>query len=798
MVKIGVYVCHCGSNIAGVVDVKKVVEKVSKLPGVVVARDYTYMCSDPGQNLIIEDIKKYSLDRVIIAACTPSMHEKTFRRVAERAELNKYLVEIVNIREQCSWAHEEDPEGATEKAAALIAMAVAKAHYLKQLEELRIPAVKRVLVIGGGIAGMTASLALADMGYEVVLVEKEPSIGGNMAKIGRVFPTMDCAPCIITPVMVEIARNPRIKLYTYSEVGEVSGGPGRFKVRIKKKPRYIKEDLCVGCGVCVDKCPVKVPSEFEEGLKYRKAIYIPFPQAVPRTPVIDTEHCLYFTKGACRMCEKVCPTKAVDFTQKEEVVEEEVGAIIVATGYKLFDISKLPEYSYGKSKYIITGLQMERIVVNKVIGEKTLIDFAPKVAAVILCAGSRDENALPYCCRFGCAAGLKHALYLKKLFGCEKVYLIYQDIRAFGKGYEDFYRRVREAGVIFIQGKPSEIEVIGENELLIRVYNTALDEVQELKVNAVVLETGVEPSDGTLEIAEKLKIPLGLDKFILEVHPKLKPVETYVSGIFAAGCALGPKDIPDTIAQAKAAASAAASMLATGEIIKEPYYAVVDEEKCTGCGVCVSACPFGAIDIVEKNGKKVAVVDPTKCKGAGICVPACPYSAIDTTVDSEEQLLAYIKAAADWPIRPKILLIADECGGYAAADLAGLSKFTYPPVALTLKVKCAGRITPRIIVEAFKAGFDGIVIAAGPPEVCHYAKGAIYCQKTVEAVKKAMKEHGVEEDRLVLKWTVAPAAKPLATTITQLAEKLKKLGSLKASEENLSKILETASKELSF
>ena len=794
--RIGVYVCHCGTNIAGVIDVKKVVGEVSKLPGVVIARDYIYMCSDPGQDLIVEDIKKHGLDRVIVASCTPMMHERTFRRVLERAGINKYMFEMVNIREQCSWAHEDDPEGATEKAIALITMAVAKAHYLAQLEDIKVPAVKRVLVIGAGIAGMTASLALAESGYEVVLVEKEPSIGGNMAKIGRVFPTMDCSPCILTPVMVEISRNPRIKLYTYSEIENVSGTPGKFKVIIKKKPRYVKEDVCVGCGICIEKCPVKVESEFDEGVKFRKAIFIPFPQAVPRIPVIDTDHCLYFQKGVCKVCERFCPTKAIDYEQKESFVEEEVGAIIVATGYKLYDISKLAEYGFGKSKYILTGLQLERIVVNKVVGEKIAFEFTPKSAAIILCAGSRDEHALPYCCRFGCAAGLKHALYMKGLFGCSDVYLIYQDIRAFGKGYEAFYRRVRETGVKFIQGKPSEIEVLSDGKIQVRVYNASIDEVVELKVDTVILEVGIEPSDGTIEIAKKLKIPLGPDNFILEVHPKLKPVETFTAGILVAGCAQGPKDIPDTISQAKAAAATASEMLATGVIVKTPLYAVVDEAVCDGCGVCAEVCPFNAIEIVEKNGKKLAKVDAVKCKGGGLCLSSCHLGAIDMSMNNEEQLTAYIKAAGDWKKHPKILLIADECGGYQAADLAGLSRFIYPAAAVTMRVSCAGRITPRLIIEAFKAGFDGVVIAAGPPEVCHYVKGATVCSKVVEVLKKKLNELGIEEDRLVLKWTVAPAAGPLAATIRDMTSKLEKLGPVRIKKEAIDKVFSEINVEL--
>ena len=648
--RIAVYVCHCGTNIAGVIDVKKVVDYVSKIPEVVIARDYIYMCSDPGQQLIEQDIKNYGINRVVVAACSPRMHEETFRKVLERSGLSPYLLEMVNIREHCSWVH-SDTELATMKAIKLIEMGIERAKRLEPLSKRTIKIIPRALVIGGGIAGITAALNIANAGYEVYLVEKEPSIGGKMAKYDKTFPTLDCSPCILTPLMVKVSQHPNIKLLTYSEVIEVTGTIGNFHVKILKKPRYVNETLCTGCGLCIEKCPGRAVSEFDEGLGTRKAIYIPFPQAVPRVPVIDPDHCLYFQKGLCRLCEKVCPVKAIDYSQKEQLIEVDVGAIIVATGFDYIDKEMLKDYGYGKYANVITGLQLERLVDPRGPTRGHIVRPSdgkePKKVCIILCAGSRDEVAgVPYCCRVGCIAGIKHAWYVKSHLPDTEVYIIYQDMRTFGKGYEEFYRRVRDMGIILIRGKPGDVEELPDKRIRIQIYDQVLDEVLNLEFDLVVLEAGVVPSKGTEEIAKLLKLPRGPDGFLLELHPKLYPVETAIDGVFIAGFCSGPKDIPDTVAQAGAAASNAIAILSKECIELEASVAVVDEDLCSGCGLCVAACPYEAIELAKVNERYVAKVKEELCKGCGACTASCSTGAIKVRHWLDEQLLPMIVRGA--------------------------------------------------------------------------------------------------------------------------------------------------------
>ena len=647
--RIGVYVCHCGTNIAGVIDVDDVVNYALKLPGVVVAKHYVYLCSAPGQRLIVEDIKKHHLNRVIVAACSPRMHESTFRKTVEEGGLNPYLFVQVNIREHASWVHSKHPKEATEKAKMLIKMAVERAKHLEPLEPLIAHVEKKVLVIGGGIAGIRAALDIANAGYKVYLVEKSPSIGGKMAKLDKTFPTLDCSPCILTPLMVEVSRNPNIVLLTYSEVEEVSGSIGDFKVKIKRKPRYVEEDKCVGCGICIEKCPIKVPSEFYEGLGTRKAIFIPFPQAVPRVPVIDAENCLYFKKDVCRICEKYCPTKAINYNQKPETIEVNVGAIIVATGYDLVDRERLVEYGIGRYVNIITGLQMEAMANPSGPTHGHIVRLSdgkePKRVVIILCAGSRDENVLKYCCKVGCMNGLKHAWYVKTHVPDAEVYVLYIDLRAGGKGYEEFYRKIRDMGVRFIKGKPSIIYELPDKRILVRVYDGALDEIVEIEADLVVLETGVVPAKGTEELRKKLKIPAGPNGFLMELHPKLNPVETPTDGIYIAGFIHSPKDIPDSVAQASgAAAKAISQVLSRDYLVKEPIVALVDQDSCVGCRICASVCPYGAIDIVNVDGKDKAEINELRCKGCGTCVASCPVGAIDMKHYREKQIVAMVRA----------------------------------------------------------------------------------------------------------------------------------------------------------
>ncbi|MEM2885084.1 MAG: CoB--CoM heterodisulfide reductase iron-sulfur subunit A family protein, partial [Thermoproteota archaeon] len=529
LTSVGVYVCHCGTNIAGVVDVKALREHASKLGGVSVARDFPYMCSEAGQELIAKDVKS-GVDRVVVAACSPAMHERTFRGVLEKAGLNAYLLEVVNIREQCSWVHGEAPAEATEKAKKLLAMGVARARLLEPLQPMAAPVAKRVLVVGGGIAGITASLNAANMGYEVLLVEKEGSIGGRMAQLEKTFPTLDCSPCILTPLMAEAASNEKIKLFTNSEVRSVEGVAGNFEVKIHVKPRYVDPAKCIGCGACSRFCPAEAPSAFNEGLSTRKAIYVEFPQAVPRVPVIDPSICLHFKDPrSCDACFRKCPTKAVDFSQKEAEFEAKVGAIIVATGFGLYE--NLGEYGLGRSRSVVTGMQFERLACpSGPTGGKIARpgdEKEPKTIAIVLCAGSRDERHLESCCAIGCMAGLKHAWYVKSHAPDAEVYVLYNDLRASGKGYEEFYGRLREMGVIFVKGKPSHAEVLGDGAVALSVYDQTLDEFVDIRADLVVLETGLVPSEGSEKVREALKIPKGKDGFLLELHPKLHPVETH-------------------------------------------------------------------------------------------------------------------------------------------------------------------------------------------------------------------------------------------------------------------------------
>ena len=654
MVKIGVYVCHCGFNIAGVINCQEVAEFAKTLPNVVIAKDYIYVCSEPGQKMIQEDIKNFGLDRIVIASCSPRMHEETFRKTISEVGLNPYMVEVVNLREQCSWCHSDEPEKATEKAKELVKMGVFRASLLEPLEKFKVKAEKSVLVLGGGIAGIQASLDLADLGFKVYLVEKTPSIGGRMAQLDKTFPTLDCSACILTPKMVDAARHPNIKIITNAEVESVDGFVGNYKVTILKKPRYVDEDKCTGCGECEKYCPVKVPSEFEAGLSMRKAIYQPFKQAVPRTYLIDSEHCLYFTKGVCRLCERFCKAKAINFEQKEELIKLEVGAILIAVGSEIFDATKIGEFGYGKFKNVISNLQFERLCnASGPTGGKILCPESgkvPKSIAFIQCVGSRDARFHEYCCRIGCMISLKQAILAKEKLGEEvEVYICFNDIRAFGKGYEEFYKKAREMGVRFIAGLPSEIHKNKDGSLYFDVYELSTNKLLRVNADLVVLATGLVPSPDFEKIRSIFNLSRSPDGFFMEAHPKLRPLETFTNGIFLAGTCQGPKDIPDTVAQASGAAMKIADLLAKGEIEIEPLIAKIDGELCSGCGICRDVCSYRAIElkpVIEDGEEKLkAEVIEAMCQGCGSCSSACPSHAIKMQHYTDQQILAQIRAA---------------------------------------------------------------------------------------------------------------------------------------------------------
>lgn len=640
-IKVGVYVCHCGSNIAATVDCEKVRDFAATLDNVVVARDYQYMCSDPGQDLIRKDIKELGVNRVVVASCSPRMHEPTFRKVLESAGLNGYFLEMANIREHVSWVT-ENKEAATEKAQALTASAVARVRYHEPLEDHYADVNKTVLVIGGGIAGIEAALKIAESGNKVWLVEKEPSLGGNMAKLDKTFPTLDCAACILTPKMVSVAQHRNVTLLTYAEVEKVDGYIGNFEVTIRKKARSVDMDKCTGCGLCWSKCPSKVPSEFEGGLTDRKAIYIPFPQAVPNKPVIDRENCRQFTKGKCGVCAKVCKAGAVDYEQDDELITEKFGAIIVATGYQPFDPSVGPQWGYGRYDNVITSLQFERLVnASGPTGGKVLLKDGskPKRIAILHCIGSRDKNYHEYCSRLCCMASLKLAHLAKEKTGAE-VYSFYIDIRAAGKGYEEFYNRVLDEGINFIRGKGAEV-MEKDGQLYVRGEDTLLGKYREIPVDMVILSVAIEKRSDADKLAQILGIQRSADGHFLEAHPKLEPLKTATDGIYIAGCCQGPKDIPDTVAQGAGAAAEALSLLSAGKVKISPVVAGIDEARCSGCQICIPLCPYKAISFNEE--KKVSVVNEAVCKGCGTCVASCPSGALSVKHFTDEQIMAQIK-----------------------------------------------------------------------------------------------------------------------------------------------------------
>lgn len=649
--KIGVYVCHCGTNISQTVDIDKVVEYAKTLPNVVAAKEYKYMCSDPGQDLIKKDIKELGLTRVVVSSCSPLMHEITFRHACEDAGLNQFLFQMSNIREQCSWVT-ADKEKATIKAKKLIAAAVKRVIHQEPLEIKEVPVNPATLVVGGGITGIEAALQIANAGKTVYLVEKDPTIGGHMAQFDKTFPTLDCAACILTPKMVSVGQHPNIKLLTYSEVKKVNGYVGNYKVTINKKSRYVDENECTGCAECMKKCPVKMKSEFEEELTDRKAIYIPFPQAVPQVPVIDKSKCLKLTKNACGNCQKACGAKAINFDMKDEEIEVEVGAIIIATGYDLFDKTKLERYGYGKMNNVLTSLEFERYThASGPTGGKVVLKdgSTPKSIAILHCIGSRDENYNEYCSRVCCMYSLKFAHLAHEKTGAE-VHNFYIDIRAFGKGYEEFYKRCMQENTIFIRGKGAEVTNVAETEeekgkLIVKCEDTLLGQIRRIPVEMVILSMGLVPRKDSGELAKIFSLNRSKDGFFLEKHPKLAPVSTASDGIYIAGACQGPKDIPDSVAQGAAAAANVLSLISAGKVHLEPITSVIDEKLCSGCKLCISMCPYLAIEFDEK--KKISKVVEALCKGCGTCVATCPSGNIQQKGYTDKQIYEEIEGTLE-------------------------------------------------------------------------------------------------------------------------------------------------------
>jgi heterodisulfide reductase subunit A len=746
--RIGIYVCECGGNIGDVVDVEAVRKEAEAWDGVSVARKESYLCSKPAQDKILGDIERHGLDRVVVASCTPRMHLPTFQDVLKRAGLNPYLLEFVNIREQCSWVHgPHASEEATRKAVSLVRGGYERSVRLEPLEEISEAASRDVLVVGGGIAGITASLELEEQGYRVHLVEREPSIGGQMAKLTKVFPTLDCAQCILTPRIAEAGRRPNLVLHAHSEVVRVEGRPGNFRVEVRRRPRGVDVEACRGCGVCSKVCPVSVPDDFNEGRSARKAAYLPFPQAVPYAYVIDFDSCV-----RCGRCAEACPSKAIDLEDPGETKSIDVGGIILATGYRQYDAGELKEYGYGVYPDVITMMELERLtsLFGPTGGRVTRFSDGggAERVAIVLCAGSRDKNQyVPYCSRICCMYSIKQAILLKEMLGID-VWVYYTDVRATGRGYEELYWRAQEAGVVFFRGKVAEVwRNRRSDRLVVRAEDTLTGDVMEEEFDLVSLAVAMVP--------------------------KLDPVNTLKTGVFACGCALGPKDVRDTVSDSLGAAAKAASFLKEGVVTATPEKAFVDRDACDSCAQCLEACPSNAITLADR-----ATIDPFLCTGCAGCVPECPTGAIDFHNYTRGQIEASLRGLLrDKGEESRLVAFVEKSIGYTGVDFLGLDRAHYPLSVRVVPVPTTALVSLEHILQAFALGADGVLLIEGDHDI-----DARFTRGRVEEYREQLDDNGVEGMRLYYSLVQLPAYKNAARIFELQASTVDDLGPLEPEE----------------
>lgn len=768
---IGVFICECGGNIGEVVDVNAVREAVQKIPDVKTVRIQRFLCSKPGLNQIIDSIKKQNLDRVVVASCSPHMHEETFREAVVQAGINPYMFVHTNIREQDSWVT-KDKKKATEKAIAILSGAVYRARKLEPLQQTRVEISKDVMVIGGGIAGITAALQLANSGYHVVLVEKKPSVGGKMAQLSKVFPTLDCAPCILSPRMADVDKSSNITLLTSSEVEEVAGGPGNYQVVVRTMPRGVDVTKCLRCGKCEKVCEVEVPNEYEEGLYTRKAIRLPFAQAVPSAYAIDFENC---TK--CGACQEACPAEAININEEEKRETYNVGAIIVTTGYELLEEGEIERYKIDESS-TITSLQLERLIENELAAGEVLKNPQGKRikdVAFILCVGSRSPHkGVPYCSKVCCPYAVKEAILLKKTLPYLKIWIYYIDLRMSGRGYEELYKQAREMNINFLHGKPAEVTKDPETGRL-QIIAEDIDSGELIKnsVDLVVLASAMIPSKDLPDLAGTLGISIAEDGFIAEKHPKLNPVSTLREGIFAAGTSLGPKDIRESVVDARSTAAQAIEFLGEGYKDLSPIKARLVGE-CHGVGECVRVCPHNAISINEKTGK--AEINILACNGCGACIPVCPYNALQLAHYTKEQILEEVKGLLSVPSEDlRIIGFFGDATAYPAADTAGVARLQYPPNLLIVRVPSTAVLDIDTLVKTLKMGADGIMLCENGD-----TKEGELTEQNVKKAQAKIAEMGMEKDRIFYQPLAIPAYKSLPYLVETYLSRIKKIGKVGA------------------
>jgi len=643
--RIGVFVCHCGHNIAGTVDVAKVADYAKTLPNVVKAEHYMFMCSKPGVQMVKDSIKELGVNRTVVASCSKNQHGKTFARAIEEMGLNKHRHQQVNVREYCSWVHQKEKAKANQKAKQLVEAGVNRARKLDDVETRKIKTTKAALVIGAGIAGLRAAHDMAELGIPVYLIEKESTIGGHMTRLNKTFPTLECPQCSISPLTNGVANHPLIELYTNSQIKSIEGSLGNFEVEFEIKPRYVKEN-CTSCGECAEHCPVELPSEWDMGMSMRKAIYKAYPQAIPATFVRDKKSCI-----ECNTCVNICPVQAVDFSMQPEIKTIKVGSIVVAAGYDEYDPSEIEPYHYGQDGFenVITQLKLERMLSPTSLTNSEVLRPSdgkiPKKVVMIQCVGSRnDQVGNQYCTGVCCKFAIKNARIIKEMYPDTDVTICYIDVRTPGLNFEELYKSAQEIGVRFIRGRPSEIvrdPLTGE--LRVIVEDTLSQTPLQLKADLVVLSAAMVPPEGIGPLGSKLHVLRSKEGFLKEFHIKMNPTLSSKGGIFLAGAIQGPKDISETVAHAGSAAALAAAPLVKGYIEKEMLIPTIDYNLCVNCGLCKTVCAPAAIDIDENGSPSVNEV---ACKSCGMCMPVCPTKAIQLINFKDEQLLDEIIAVS--------------------------------------------------------------------------------------------------------------------------------------------------------
>ena len=768
--KVGVFICKCGGNISDVIDIERIKESIDAD----VIEEYTNLCSINGRKIIRDKVIGDELDRVVIAACSTQSHLKTFQAYVQ--PLNPYLMDMANIREQCSWVHsttdDDFNQKATDKVITLINASIGKVSKSEPVDPIVVQTPNSAAVVGGGISGMSAALSLGKQGIKTYLIEESPSIGGHMAKIGKVFSPVkiaeECGLCLLNPVLNDVVWNENIEVMTNSKVVKANRRAGSFNLLVETKPRYVDSEKCLSCGDCVDVCDKLIPNDWNDGLTNRKAIYKPFAQCYPDSYVIDIDNC-----DKCGDCKRECKMDAISFKREKEMIPLEVGSVILATGHKLFDPDLRPEYGYSRFKDVITQSELGRIlgVNGPTKGKFQCLSNGevPKNVVMIQCVGSRDDtpNGHKYCSKVCCMVALKNANIIKHKYPDTNIIICYTDIRTPGM-FEKYYKHAQANGNRLVRGRPGEVGK-KDGHLVVRVEDTVKREFKELDADMVVLSTAIEPSEGTNEIAKIFDVSQSEDNFIKEANPKIKPVTTDIQGAFVAGTAQDPKDITDSILQATASASKVSEIVSNGIEI-EPFIADVDYEICDLCGECIEVCKYKSMSI-EKDR---IFIDPMSCSGCGNCIAKCDKNAISINGNIDEMIFSTIDGILKdkKPGEKRIIAFLDDIG-YTAADNIGINRLSYPESIHIIKVISVNRVMPKHIIHALKTGADGIFIGEYPGDLLYDE-----IEHNMKKIRREIESNNMNPERLAFSKVYIPYYSGLARKFREFDLKIDEINSL--------------------